>query len=517
VNFDFVFDEATAPAVIEICRRLDGLPLAIELAAARIRMLPPVTLLARLDKRLPLLTSGARDAPTRQRTLRDTIAWSHDLLHPEEQSIFRRLAVFAGGWTLEAAEAVVGGVDVNVLDGFETLIDHSLVRRVEGVTSEPRYVMLETVREYALERLETSDEGDRIRRAHASYFVRSAEGAEQQFQGPDHGLWLDRLEADRANFRSAIDYLAEAGDREAEVRLAAALWLLWYHRGPLHEGVNRLEAALAAAQHVEASVRAAAHTHATLLNWTMGAGDRALAHATTAVKLARDSGASDYLPWALYFHALVLGWDSQDWDTAIPLTEEAVELARVAGPKRVGWLLPIALGDLGTMVALQGDHERGITLIEEALAQHQALGHHFGAGVRIAELALVDQLAGRSAQAAARYAESLRLLERAGDEMSAAMPMAGLVGLAADRGLHCSAARMLGILEALRDRIGVGSQHGPPAIWYPVREQGERAARETLGAEDFQESFEAARRLSLVEARSEALALAAELAERPDG
>ena len=145
VAADFALDEVTAPTVSEICWRLDGLPLAIELAAARIRMLPLTTLLARLEKRLPLLTGGARDAPDRQRTLRDTIAWSHDLLRPQEQTLFRRLAVFTGGWTLEAAEAVVGASDVEVLDGLETLMHQSLIQRVEGVAGEPRYVMLETV------------------------------------------------------------------------------------------------------------------------------------------------------------------------------------------------------------------------------------------------------------------------------------------------------------------------------------------------------------------------------------
>jgi predicted ATPase len=508
VAADFVLDEVTAPSVSEICWRLDGLPLAIELAAARIRMLPPTTLLARLEKRLPLLTGGARDAPDRQRTLRDTIAWSHDLLRPQEQSLFRRLAVFTGGWTLEAAEAVVGASDVDVLDGLEILMHQSLIQRVEGVAGEPRYVMLETVHEYALERLAASGEAKRLYRDHATYLLAFANDVVPEIQNRDQNLRLDRLEAERTNFRSALAFLAETGDHKTRMQLAAVLWALWFYRGPLHEGVDCVEAALEAGPNVEASTRAMVHCVATLLNWTIGAPDLAMDHGKIAVALAREAEVPDILAWSLFHYALVLAWERQQWDIAIPLTEEAVALARAVGPRRTGALQQFALGDLGTMVALRGDHERGVALIEEALAQHQALGHHYGAGIRMAELALVDQLAGRSAVAAARYAESLRLLERCGDAMNVALPMAGLVGLAGQLGRVTEATRLVGMLEAIRTRIGVGSQHGPPAVWYPFREQGESSAREALGAGSFAAALEAGRQLTLPEALREAIALA---------
>jgi predicted ATPase/class 3 adenylate cyclase len=518
VHPDFTFDAEAAPSVTEICWRLDGLPLAIELAAARIRMLSPAAMLTRLERRLPLLTGGARDAPERQRALRNTIAWSHDLLPPENQALFRRLGVFAGGWTLEAAEAVANPAgELDVFSSLERVVEQSLVRRIAGATGDPRFGMLETVREFALERLEASGEAEQSRRAHAAFLLSFAEGAELSIQGSEQSAWLDRLEVERDNFRGALAYLAEAGDHATEVRLATALWPVWYYRGPLHEGASRLEAALSRGGNVELPILAAANARATLLHWTMGASNRAIEHAKTAVAQAREVGDLGLTAWALYFHALVLAWDRGEWDAAIPMTEEAVDLARAAGPESTGWLLQIALGDLGTMVALQGDPERGALLIQEALDQHRALGHHFGVAVRGAELGLVDQLGGRNAQAAARYAESLRLLEQAGDVMSVAMPMAGLVGIAAERGLHLQAARLLGMLEALRDRIGVASEHGPPAVWYPVREQGERLAREALGAAAFTESFEAGRALPLAEARAEALALTDELAECPGG
>ena len=508
----FELSDQHAVTVADICRRLDGLPLAIELAAARLGVLDPSALLARLGDRLGVLVGGPRDAPARQRTLRDAIAWSHDLLVPPHQRLFRRLAAFQGGWTIEAAEAVAGELDSDIVDGLAALIDQSLVRRVAGVRGEPRFLMLETVREYALDRLLASGEANRVRRVHADYLLQYAERVQREFEGPDQGVWLDRLEAELANVRAALAHLAEVGDHDAEVRLATALWVEWYYRGPLHEGVGRLEAALGRAPDLEPSVRAAGHCYAGLLSWTMGASDRALDHTTIALTVARAAGDSDHVAFALYFRSLVLAWDRGAWGDAIPLADEAIALARAADPARVGWLLQIALGDLGTMVALRGDHARGIALIEEARDQHRRLGHHFGVAIRTAELGLVEQLEGRIVPAAARYAESLGLLRSIGDAMSVALPMAGLVGLAADAGHPAQAARLLGMLEAIRDRVGVGSRYGPPAVWYPVRVRGEQAAQAALGRERYDEAFAEGRALSSVAALSDAIALAAAIA-----
>src|SRR5215213_3791689 len=200
VQPEFALDDANAPAVAEICHRLDGLPLAIELAAARVRLLSPQAMQARLEKRLPLVTGGARDAPTRQRTLRDTIAWSYDLLDEEDQILFRRLAVFAGGCTLGAAEAV-GNQDgtLDAFAGLERLCEHSLVRQDEGPGGEPRFVMLETVREFGLERLAESGEEEAIRKGHAAQFMELAEGAAPILAGSDPGPWLDQLETEHEN------------------------------------------------------------------------------------------------------------------------------------------------------------------------------------------------------------------------------------------------------------------------------------------------------------------------------
>ncbi len=248
VKDNFALTDQNAPVVAEICRRLDGLPLAIELAAARIKVLPPAALLAGLDRRLPLLTGGGRDLPARQQTMRDTIAWSYDLLAPEEQPLFRQLAVFVGGFTLEAAETIVisaGDLHITPFDGIAVLLDSSLLRLEPGPGGEPRYRMLETVREYGLEQLESHDEEQTAREAHAAFCLAFAERAAPVLLGGNPSAWLDRLAGDHDNMRAAIDWLC-AGDTPQEcLRLAGACAWYWYRRGHVREGRERLARAIA--------------------------------------------------------------------------------------------------------------------------------------------------------------------------------------------------------------------------------------------------------------------------------
>jgi len=223
----FALVERSAPAVAEICRRLDGLPLAIELVAAQVSLLPPATMLARLDRRPQLVAVGPRDLPARQRTLRDTIAWSHDLLSEDERKLFRWLAVFAGGWTLEAATAVCG---FPVLDGLASLADKSLVFRLAPSADEPRYGMLETIRDYIIERLAEHGEEAAARRAHADYFLGLAEHAAPELEGPEQAAGLDRLEEERANLGAVARWAIGREDGEMMLRLSAALWRFWWAR-----------------------------------------------------------------------------------------------------------------------------------------------------------------------------------------------------------------------------------------------------------------------------------------------
>jgi predicted ATPase/class 3 adenylate cyclase len=222
VRPDFAITNESAPAVAEICVRLDGLPLAIELAAARIRMLPPKALLARLGNRLKLLTGGARDLPERQRTLRGAIEWSYDLLHAGEKTLFGRLSVFSGGRTLEAIEAVgdkEGELPLDAFEGVSSLLEKNLLKQEEGEGGEPRFVMLETIHEFAREKLEQSAEADEIKRAHAEYFLTLAEEANQGLKGPTQLEWLERLESEHDNMRAALSWALERKDAELALRL----------------------------------------------------------------------------------------------------------------------------------------------------------------------------------------------------------------------------------------------------------------------------------------------------------
>jgi predicted ATPase len=240
---DFVLSPENAPAVAEICIRLDGLPLAIELAAARIKVLSPSSMLTRLASRLQLVTGGARDLPRRKQTLRAAMDWSYDLLSPVEQKLFRRLSVFAGGCTLEGVEAVCdtkSDLSLDLLEGMASMVDKSLVQPIEPGKGESRFGMLETIREYALEKLETSDEEGATRRAHAAYCLVLAEETAEQ-GGVEGSEWLGRFALEQDNFRAALEWLTESGNAESGLRLGAALFRFWEMSESLAEGRNRLD------------------------------------------------------------------------------------------------------------------------------------------------------------------------------------------------------------------------------------------------------------------------------------
>jgi predicted ATPase/class 3 adenylate cyclase len=368
---DFAVDNENAPAVAEICWRLDGLPLAIELAAARVRLLPPQAILARLEQRLPLLTGGARDAPARQRTLRDTIAWSHDLLESDDQTLFRRLAVFAGGCTLEAAEAV-GNHDgaLDAFGGVERLCEQSLLRQEEGFKGEPRFTMLETIREFALGQLEASGEAPAIRDAHASAMLALAELASPHLEGLELGSWSTRLEADYANLRDAFGWLRRQGRVEDILRLGARIkWFLCL----LHaaEAGAWLEDALAEDCEVLWSVRADALFAAGHLRRVQGDVRRAVSLHEQELALRRKSGDEPGLGRVL-----------------LSLGLEAIEL---------------------------GDPSAADTYLVEALDRLRANDDRWGMGTVLTLLGEQSRAVGNFEGAAQRYDESVRLQRSIGD------------------------------------------------------------------------------------------------------
>ena len=306
VKPEFEVTNENAPAIAEICVRLDGLPLAIELASARVKLFSPEAILSRFENRLKLLTGGARDLPPRQRTLRATIDWSYDLLDVGEQTLFRRLAVFVGGCTLEATEAVgdrEGDLEVEVLDGVSSLVDKNLLVQKE-VGGEPRFTMFETIGEYGLDRLEGSGELEATRRAHADYYLGLAEEAEPELQGPEQGAWLDRLESEHDNLRAALEGFELRKEVEKELRLGGALWQFWSVRGHLNEGRERLEEALKHSKNISGSVRAKALLGAGNLLRDQGDYEQALNLLEESLKLFQNLGNQSGI--ASFYHDI--GW-----------------------------------------------------------------------------------------------------------------------------------------------------------------------------------------------------------------
>jgi tetratricopeptide (TPR) repeat protein len=370
----FALTEANAPVVAEICVRLDGLPLAIELAAARVKILPPEAMLGRIANRLKLLKGGARDLPERQRTLRGAIDWSHDLLSEEERTLFRRLSVFAGGRTLEAIEGVCdpeGKLDA--LEGVESMVDKSLIRQEEGAGGEPRFVMLETIHEYAREKLEGSREPEEIKRLHAAYFLALAEEAEPELVGPDQIAWMDRLETEHDNMRSALSWALGSGRIDTALRLGGALEWFWKVRGHFVEGGRWLEETLSADEDVPDIVRAKALCSAGYLADVQGDIERARRLLQESLALYRELGDEERTARSLQF----LGWtDREDIERARRLLEESLEINRRVGSKRelAMVLHSLAVHALDAMTVEAGEQERMKALFEESEALYRESG-----------------------------------------------------------------------------------------------------------------------------------------------
>ena len=413
------------PTVEAICARLDGLPLAIELAAARVNVLPPAKLLERLEQRLPLLTSGARDAPERQRTLRATIAWSYDLLDDHDQQLFARLAVFVDGCTLEAAEAVC---DAD-LDALGSLLDKNLLRRDES-----RYRMLETIREFARERLDEAAGAAEIRRRHAEHFLAFGLEAQPELVRRKQRQWLDRLDADRDNLRAALSWLLEL-DPESGLTLAHALIVFWYTRGHVREGRDWLVAALERASSSPSAVRAAALDWAGYLSDELGEDGAALVEQAVACARAADAPAA--LALALC-HLPHVAWPGQV-DKAIPVIEEALAIAEQAGdPFTHG----VVLNNLGAWYSARGDRERARTLHEESYRVRAGMGDLSRMALSLSNLAWVSLYVGDASRARDLGIQALALAREVGDRrhVAAALSTLGWMALAE---VHLNEAREL--------------------------------------------------------------------------
>ena len=375
-----------AQAIAEICVQLDGLPLAIELAAARIRLLPPQTLLSHLSQRMQVLTGGSRSAPARHRTLRNTLQWSYDLLGKEEQALFRLLTVFIGGWTLEAAEALAQGTgqaNLDVLNTLSALLDNSLLQQSEQEAEEPRFRMLQTVREYGLELLEATGERETTQAVHARYFLALAEQAQPELEGPNQTVWLQRLEQEHDNLRAALEWTLEEGTdeqtserKELALRLSPALELFWYFRGYYSEARTLLERVLASSEGQSASLHARVQQAAAFFAILMGDHKRAEVLAQQSLEFFRELNDIRGMARSLSLLALV-AWAVGKPAEGLALSEERVRLIRQVGkPGEVAE----ALWQHGYELSTHGEYDRGQALFEEALRLFRKAGNELWAG-----------------------------------------------------------------------------------------------------------------------------------------
>jgi predicted ATPase/class 3 adenylate cyclase len=474
VRPDFALTETNAAAVAEICRRLDGLPLAIELAAARIRHLSAAAIAARLVSRLALLTDGARDLPERQRTLRDTIAWSHNLLPPEDQRLFRRLAVFSGGGTLEAIASVCdveGDHESIVLDGLASLIESSLVQRLDDADGEPRYRMLETVREYAWERLETSGESATLRHRHAEYFAALAEAVEPRLLQASHGPWLRRLDVESDNVRAARAWSDGGGDGgEVALRLAWALWRYWLTRGALEEGRVATAAALARPAARAGPARAAALFSAGFLAREVGDLAAARALLEECVRLGPVQGNPRAHALALAFLATVLV-ASGELDAARRLAEEGLTFAQSLNERHARAWSNQALFQVCLRV---GDIAGARRYADEALR----LGRQDGiTPIGLHAQAMVDMAEGRHESARARVTEMLAVARDWDDAFLIAAALHQLAVIALEQGDLVHAEALLDESIGRSRRSGVDTSGGLATLGWVVLRRGEQRAR----------------------------------------
>lgn len=462
-------DEGPDAGVLRlICDRLDRLPLAIELAASRARVLAPPLLLARLEARLPLLTGGPHDLPARQRTLGATVSWSHDLLSPDEQQLFRRLAVFAAGSALEAAEAVVDAS----LDLLQALVEHSLLRHESG-----RIFMFETIREFATERLEESGDASSVRDRHMAYYLELAERAEPELSGERQAAWLDVLDRDADNFRAALRWMLGTGQSEHALRLVSALTPFWYRRGYLGEAAEWLLQALAM-PHPPGSQRVKALGAAAIIASVRGDWDAATRWSDECYEMSLDVGDVERtVSCLLTLGRATLGHG--DRGRARAIFRQATTVAADPGVSRS--TAALAAFNLGYAALTDGDHEEARRQIEAAQATFNQAGDAYGLARSLAALGAIALHEERPGEACTPLRQSLAISQRLGDrdDIAWALELTG-VALASSQGER--AAQLLGAAESLRDTLGIALEGAELALHHRALELVEAALEPAMVA-----------------------------------
>ncbi len=503
-------------AVAEICKRLDGLPLAIELAAAKVKLFSPKALLDRLELRLPLLSGGARDLPERQQTLRDTVAWSYDLLGPDERALFGRLTVFAGGFSLEAAEAVCGpGMpeEKEVLEILASLVDNSLVvSRVEAASEpggdEPRFTMLETVREYAAERLGSDGEAEQVRRAHAMYYLELAEAAQPEVSSQTLTGWLVVLEREHDNMRAALRWAIRCWQVDFGTRLALALWRFWPERHHVSEGRRWLEAVLALGMPADVAegseptlpLRRWAFLHlvAGMLTAEQGDYDRGMALYEESLTLYRNMGHRKGMSGPLRELGAV-AYQRGEYDQAAHLSQQALDIAREFGSAFGSGLAVCTLSDA---LRAQGDLERARMLLEESVISLRRTEYPLrvanALAITLSRLGSIECQVGREERAPELFRESLQLARRFGFTFDTVICLEGMARVAVQED-PVQAARLLGVSAVQREALGTPL----PPVARTDHDYAANAARAALGEEPFEAAWAAGYAMPLEKSISE--------------
>jgi predicted ATPase len=497
----FGLTRTNAAAVAEICWKLDGLPLALELAAARVRFLGPAVLLSRLDQALQ--AGGARDLPERQRTMRSTLDWSYELLGAAEKDLFARSSVFAGGFTLEAAEAVCAGGVVSgaeVLATLGSLVEQSLIlAEANEEDDELRYRMLEPVRQYALEKLEEGGEAEKARRQHARYYLALAEEAELRVKGHDQVEWLDELEAENDNLRAAIGNSLEAKDFETAARFGWALRMYWLMRARQGEGRLLLEQTLGRAEDLPAQTRARALNALAVCMYGSGDARKLIAVSEESAALFRQAGdghGAAHAPGMVGFALLQMG----DLDGATRIFGEVLKDLKEQGDS---WTSAHILNHMAVAPLRRDDYPRAAELARDALALTEQTGDRLATQTALQILAQAALASGERREASRYFRASLRIASELADRVNAAYCMQGLAAVAAAGDDPSRAARLLGTAEALLEAAAI-----PLYAWadHEMHQRAAEAARERLGDPAWTATHDEGRAMTFEEAVAYALA-----------